>query len=374
MLLNVKQDFCLAGPGYLLNHSVGRPLKSTEQALKQAFFAPWQESGREPWGQWLGVIDNFTAALASLFNGQPQDFCPQVNLSSALSKIVMSLGRLTRDGGAVVLMSEIDFPSMGFALKKALPASCELRFIPKSLDVTDPNVWSAHICDDVDLVFVSHAYSNTGQQAPLAQIIPFARERGCLSLVDVAQSAGILPLDLAKLQPDFMIGSSVKWLCSGPGAAYLWINPAILPECQPQDVGWFSHENPFEFDIHDFRYHPTALRFWGGTPSIAPYAIAAHSIQYFANIGSQVMREHNLQLMEPVVQTLDDELVSPREVDKRSGTLILQFGERQPHIMAALAEANISVDARSLGIRVSPHIYNDEADILRLLEVIKAHR
>ncbi|QYK09459.1 aminotransferase class V-fold PLP-dependent enzyme [Shewanella mangrovisoli] len=373
MLLNVKQDFCLAGPGYLLNHSVGRPLKSTEQAFKQAFFAPWQESGREPWGQWLGVIDNFTAALASLFNGQPQDFCPQVNLSSALTKLVMSLDRLNRDG-AVVLMSEIDFPSMGFALKKALPASCELRFIPKGLDVTDPNVWDAHICADVDLVFVSHAYSNTGQQAPLAQIIPLARERGCLSLVDVAQSAGILPLDLAKLQPDFMIGSSVKWLCSGPGAAYLWVNPAILPQCQPQDVGWFSHENPFEFDIHDFRYHPTALRFWGGTPSIAPYAIAAHSIQYFANIGSLAMREHNLQLMETVVQTLECELVSPREADKRSGTLILQFGERQAPIMAALAEANISVDARSLGIRVSPHIYNDEADIAKLLEVIKAHR
>lgn len=190
----------------------------------------------------------------------------------------------------------------------------------------------------------------------------------------MAQSAGILPLDLAKLQPDFMIGSSVKWLCSGPGAAYLWVNPAILPECQPQDVGWFSHENPFEFDIHDFRYHPTALRFWGGTPSIVPYAIAAHSIQYFANIGSQAMREHNLQLMALVVQALDNELVSPRAIDKRSGTLILQFGERQAPIMAALAEANISVDARSLGIRVSPHIYNDEADILRLLEVIKAHR
>ncbi|MGL5407425.1 MAG: aminotransferase class V-fold PLP-dependent enzyme [Shewanella sp.] len=373
MFTEIKQDFCLQGPGYLLNHSVGRPLKSTEQAFKQAFFAPWQASGREPWGQWLGVVDDFTAALASLFHGQPQDFCPQVNLSSALSKIVMSLGRLRREG-AVVLMSEIDFPSMEFALKKALPASCELRFIPKGLDVTDPNVWDAHIGTDVDLVFVSHAYSNTGQQAPLAQIIPLARARGGLSLVDVAQSAGILPFDLAALQPDFMIGSSVKWLCSGPGAAYLWVHPAILPQCQPQDVGWFSHENPFEFDIHDFRYHPTALRFWGGTPSIAPYAIAAHSIHYFANIGSQAMRDHNLQLMAPVVQALDNELVSPRELDKRSGTLILQFGERQAQMMAALAEANISVDARSLGVRVSPHIYNDAADIAMLLEVITANR
>ncbi|MGL5361205.1 MAG: aminotransferase class V-fold PLP-dependent enzyme, partial [Shewanella sp.] len=367
MLQHVKQDFCLPGPGYLLNHSVGRPLKSTEQAFNQAFFAPWQASGREPWGQWLGVIDNFTAALARLFQGQREDFCPQVNLSSALSKIVMSLDRLTRDltrdGGAVVLMSEMDFPSMGFALKQALPASCELRFIPKGLDVTDPNVWDAHISTDVDLVFVSHAYSNTGQQAPLAQIIPLARARGCLSVVDVAQAAGIIPLNLSQLQPDFLIGSSVKWLCSGPGAAYLWVNPLMLPHCHPKDVGWFSHENPFEFDIHDFRYHPTALRFWGGTPSIAPYAIAAHSIDYFAALGAPALRAHNQLLLDRLVDAFDTELVSPREEAKRSGTLILQFGARQPQLLAALAEANISVDARSQGIRISPHIYNDAADI-----------
>ncbi|MGI1944944.1 aminotransferase class V-fold PLP-dependent enzyme [Shewanella glacialipiscicola] len=373
MFNDFKQGFCLTRAGYLLNHSVGRPLKSTEQVFKVAFFAPWQDSGREPWTQWLGVIEDFTSALSKLFNGQQKDFCPQVNLSSALTKIVMSLERLNREH-AVVLMSEIDFPSMGFALKKALPASCEVRFIPKNLDITDPNVWDAHISSDVDLVFVSHAYSNTGQQAPLANIFAIAGDRGCLSLVDVAQSAGIISLDLALLQPDFLIGSSVKWLCGGPGAAYLWINPAILEHCQPKDVGWFSHENPFEFNIHDFRYRHSALRFWGGTPSIAPYAIAAHSIHYFAGLGASLLRKYNQQLIDVVVQEFDSELVSPRDAEKRSGTLVLQFGEQQAQIMAALTNANISVDSRSMGIRISPHIYNDMADIKLLLDVIKANR
>lgn len=373
MFNDFKKDFCLAGPGYLLNHSVGRPLKSTEQVFKQAFFAPWKDSGREPWGQWLGVIDDFTFALSKLFNGNQKDFCPQVNLSSTLTKVVMSLERLNREH-AVVLMSEQDFPSMGFALKKALPERCEVRFIPKHLDITDVNVWDAHLSRDVDLVFVSHAYSNTGQQAPLEDILPLARARGCLSLVDVAQSAGIIPLNLAQLQPDFLIGSSVKWLCSGPGAAYLWVNPSIIDSCQPKDVGWFSHENPFEFDIHDFRYHNSALRFWGGTPSIAPYAIAAHSIHYLADLGTTMLRERNQHLIELVAAEFDQELVSPRDISKRSGTLVLQFGQQQTLIMAALTKANISVDARSMGIRVSPHIYNDVADMERLIAVIKTNR
>ncbi|QYK01649.1 aminotransferase class V-fold PLP-dependent enzyme [Shewanella psychrotolerans] len=364
----LQDHFVLAEGTYLLNHSVGRPLKTSESAFQQAFFVPWQASSREPWGEWLGVIDSFAASLAQLFNSPQQQFCPQVNLSSALTKLVMALPRLVRDD-AVVLMSEIDFPSMGFVLQKALP-HCQLRFIAKHLDVTDPQVWADHLSDDVDLVFISHAYSNTGQQAPIAEVINLARSRGCLSLIDVAQSAGVLPIDLTALQPDFMIGSSVKWLCGGPGAAYLWLHESHIESCQPQDVGWFSHENPFEFDIHDFRYHPSALKFWGGTPSIAPYAIASHSIAYFAKLGIEVVRQHNQQQIDKVAASLGEQFVSPREYERRSGTMILQFLDREREVMAALSEANISVDARSQGIRVSPHVYNTEQDVARLLRVI----
>jgi kynureninase len=366
-----KNDFMLAAGSYLLNHSVGRPLKTAESDFKQQFFAPWQESGVEPWGDWLGIIERFTHGLSSMFNAPATEFCPQVNLSSALTKLVMSLEQLQRDD-AVILMSEIDFPSMGFALKKSLPENCELRFIPKTLDITDADVWDAHLTTDVDMVFVSHAYSNTGQLSPIDDIVAAAKSRGVLTLIDIAQSAGVVPLDLGALQADFMIGSSVKWLCGGPGAAYLWVNSKHLADCKPKDVGWFSHDNPFEFDIHDFRYHQSALKFWGGTPSVAPYAIAAHSIDYFCQLGSDKLRQHNQHLIGLVANELDCEFVSPRELAKRSGTMILNFGDSQQRVLSALKSANISVDARSEGIRVSPHIYNDEADIWRLLTLIRA--
>ncbi|WP_299802753.1 aminotransferase class V-fold PLP-dependent enzyme [uncultured Shewanella sp.] len=369
-MLSFKDDFCLAPGSYLLNHSVGRPLKDAQQAFAQQFFAPWQGSSREPWQDWLQIIERFNQGLAKLFNGRVEEFCPQVNLSSALTKLVMSLERLNQQH-TVVLMSEIDFPSMGFSLKKALPEGCELRFIPKSLDITDAQVWQAHITADIDLVFVSHVYSNTGQQAPLDEIISTAKSKKVLTLIDVAQSAGIVPLDLQALQPDFLIGSSVKWLCGGPGSAYLWVNSMHIDHCQPKDVGWFSHENPFEFDIHDFRYHPTALKFWGGTPSIAPYAIAAHSIAYFANIGSSKLREHNQWLIDIVAEQLGEAFVSPLQESRRSGTMILDFGAKQQKVLAALQLANVSVDLRSEGIRVSPHIYNDITDIENLISVIK---
>ncbi|MGI2261091.1 aminotransferase class V-fold PLP-dependent enzyme [Shewanella sp. GXUN23E] len=364
---NCRDAFILPDETYLQSHSVGRPLKTAQQAFEQAFWAPWQTSGKEPWGEWLTVIEAFRQALGKLYGTDADNFCPQVNLSSALTKVLMSHPRLSR--GAVVLMSEQDFPSMGFAMQQAL-GDVDIRFIAAGLDITDPQVWAERLTPEVDLVFVSHVYSNTGECAPVLDVAQVAKERGIIMLVDVAQSAGILPLELDKLGADFVLGSCVKWLCGGPGAAWLWVNPARLDECQPKDVGWFSHENPFEFDIHQFRYHPGALRFWGGTPSVAPYAMAAHSISYLTQLGVDNIRHHNQQLLDLLHQGLPGMLVSPVAPDKRSGTAIINGRDNQA-LLLTLNSAGFSVDCRRYGLRISPHIYNTQADILRLIAVIQ---
>lgn len=366
-----KNDFSLTTGCYLLNHSVGRGLKSSQDDFNQHFFAPWQGSNKEPWQQWLASLERFTGALSQLFNSPVENFCPQVNLSSGLTKIVMSHPRLQK-AHCKVLMAESDFPSMGFAMQKALPDDATIDFIKSDQDLSDPHVWQRYLSTDYDLVFISHAYSNTGQQAPLESIVSFAKQHNVLTLIDVAQSAGVLALDLNTLQPDFMIGSSVKWLCGGSGAAYLWVNPTQLSQCQPQDVGWFSHQTPFEFDIHHFDYHKTALRFWGGTPSIAPYVIAGHSIDYFARLGVDKVRAHNSALLDKLSDEFTPFLISPSEPHKRSGTAILNFAKQQEAVLKALKAADISVDARAYGVRVSPHIYNDLADIKHFITVVNS--
>ena len=368
--MSPREDFILTNDIYLLNHSVGRPLKSTESNFNEAFLEPWQYLNAEPWPAWLNSVERFCAALSRLLNGLSDDFCPQVNLSGALTKLVMSLPRLQHDS-AVILMSENDFPSMRFALEHATQPSSEIRLIPSELDMTDASVWETHITADVDLVFASHAYSNTGELAPLASIIELAKAQDVLTVVDAAQSAGIVPINLATLNPDFLIGSSVKWLCGGPGAAYLWVNPDLIDECQPRDVGWFSHENPFEFDIHSFRGRSKALKFWGGTPSVAPFVIAANAIEYFAAHGSNKLRQHNQRLIDKIAEVFEAELVSPLDTEKRSGTAVLHFKARQMQAIASLEQANISVDSRAQGIRISPHIYNSEEEIEQLIKCIK---
>ena len=368
---NFKDDFILTNSNYLLNHSVGRPLKTSENDFAERFYEPWKKSNDEPWEKWLETINDFTLSLAKIFNAKQSEFCPQVNLSSGLTKILMSLKQVQKKK-SVVLVSEIDFPGMGFALKKSLPEDCEIRFIPANEDITNSSIWDAYMTEDIDLVFVSHAYSNTGQLSPISDVISMARSRDIISILDIAQSAGIVPIDLTALKPDFMLGSSVKWLCGGPGAAYLWVNTEQLSSCEPKDVGWFSHENPFEFDIHNFRYHDSALKFWGGTPVVAPFIIATNSINYFTKIGIKNIRKHNQALIAKTANEIDLEFVSPRDEAIRGGTMILDFGSNQQKVLNHLQDNNIGVDLRSHGIRISPHIYNDEQDIDQLISVIKS--
>ena len=366
----LKNDFCMADGCYLLSHSVGRPLKNTQQYLAQHYFLPWESSSKEPWQQWLPAVEQFTSALSKLFNAPSSQFCPQVNLSSGLTKLLMSHPRLQQKN-CKVLMAQSDFPSMGFAMQKALPECAQIMFIPEHENLTDINVWQRYITCDIDLVFISHVYSNTGVQAPVYDIVAISKLTNSLSIVDVAQSAGVIPLDLSVLDADFMIGSSVKWLCGGPGAAYLWVNKNQIEYCKPKDVGWFSHQNPFEFDINHFEYNASALKFWGGTPSVAPYIIAANSIAYFAELTAHKVRDHNLAMLTLIHEQLGKYVTSPMSSDKCSGTVILFFNKQQDHVLTALNKAKVNVDARKFGIRVSPHIYNTQEDVEQFISIVK---
>lgn len=359
----MHQDLFALGEGiYLLSHSVGRPPRSAETAARAAFFEPWQAGDAEPWDAWFEEVERFRRAVGTLLNGDAEQVCPQANLSSALTKIVHSLPR--RVGRDTIVYTEADFPSMGFVLAIAGRSGFRLRCIPDTADFATLDCWEAAFEDDGCLALVTHVHSNTSRQVPVEEICSLARERGIMTVVDVAQSAGIVPIDVGSWDADFVVGSCVKFLCGGPGAGFLWVNDRVLHECRPTDVGWFSHADPFEFDIHHFRYAENALRFWGGTPAVLPYAVAANSLETLIGIGIERIRAHSLELTQAIIGSVPRKfLFTPARPAGRGGTVVLDFGERQADAAAALADADVHFDLRRSGMRLSPHIYTGERDI-----------
>lgn len=352
-----QDDFLLPTERYLLSHSIGLALRTGQQQLDKSFFQAWQNNPAEAWPNWLNAIDQFRQALASLLNAKIDDFCPQSNLSSGFSKILQAISP-PKDRN-VILLSEDDFPSMSFVAQQADHLGWKVRFLPKTMNLQDIKQWQQHLKNDVGLCLLTHVYSNSSLRLPIEELLDLCRKNKILSIVDVAQSIGVVPIDLTQWNADFVLGSCVKWLCGGPGAGFMWVNPKILGQCEPKDVGWFSHQDPFEFDVHDFRYHDSALRFWGGTPSVQPFVLAANSIDYFHNYGIEKCWQHNQRLTEQLRISAGSACITPKE---RGGTIVLKFSQ-QDTFVEALQHAAILFDQRPSGVRLSPHIYNDQSDI-----------
>ena len=354
---------------YFLSHSVGLQPKTTKDALIEAMLAPWAESPEQAWPHWLQGIDGFSTALAQLINTDTDLICPQVNLSSGYVKLLQALP--VDKKRPVILMSERDFPSMVFVAKQAERLGYQLRLLDKSFDVHDTAAWQQAFKQDVSLVLLSHVFSNSGCRLDIESICQLAKQAKVKTVVDVAQSIGVMPIDCQAWGADFILGSCVKWLCGGPGAAFLWLRRDNLNDCNPIDVGWFSHENPFEFDAQDFRYHPSALRFWGGTPSVLPYCLAANSIKTSLTMGIDVIYTHNRNLNKQLWAAVKEEhLISPHCEVRSGGTTIVNMGKEQQHFVERLEQANVLFDQRPDGVRLSPHIYNTQEDIDHLISCL----
>ncbi len=356
-----RSDFDLPPGRYFLSHSIGLMPKAADAALDRGFLAPWRAGDGEAWDRWLAAIEGFRSSLAPLIGANPHDICPQTNISSALTKIVFSLPERARR--RKIVLTEDDFPTLGFVAAQARRFGYELVFLPAGARLADIDAWAPAFQDDVQLLIATHVFSNSAVKAPVAEICARARRRGVFTILDIAQSAGALPVALGEWRPDFAVGVSVKYLCGGPGAAYLWTEKETAARCFPLDVGWFSHAAPFEFDIHTFQYAEGALRYWGGTPAIAPFAVARAGFDALGEAGIEAVFAHSQALLSRLAQALPARafLSHSREGERGCAAVVaVRDAEAASREMQA---SRFIHDRRAGGIRVSFHLYNTEEDV-----------
>jgi kynureninase len=346
--------FEVPGPGpYLLSHSVGCLPRASRARLDKELLDPWAEEGSDGWTTWLPAIDAFRAGVAGLIGAEVAEVCPQPSVSAALSAILSGLKR--EPGRDVLLASAHAFATVGFAMRQLGVLGFELELIPEDRNPVDPHSWADAIGPHVAAVVPMHVHSNSGLVSPMAEIARLARAAGAISVVDACQAVGILPVEPHLWGVDALVGSSVKWLCGGPGAGFLWVRRDLIGSFAPINAGWFSHANPFEFDIRDFRYADDARRFWGGTPAVAPCVLAASGIEAVTDLGIAAILTANRSLITRMSEAADVEFV----MHDRGGTLCLTCDDVDG-AEAALRALGCRIDRRRDILRLSFHIWNDE--------------
>ena len=222
------------------------------------------------------------------------------------------------------------------------------------------------------LVPVTHVLFKTGQIQDVEAIVAKAHEVGALVVLDAYQSVGTVPLDVTALGVDFAVGGSVKWLCGGPGAGWLYVRPDLAAMLEPALTGWQAHARPFAFEPEQ-DYAEGAARFLTGTPNVPALYAATAGYDIVEEVGIERIRRRSQEQTALLVELLDEAgypVGSPRDPARRGGTVVVQVpGSKQ--VNRGLGARGVICDWRpDVGLRFGPHFYNTDDELRFAVEQI----
>jgi kynureninase len=358
----------LASTTYLVNHSLGAMPKDARFQLNR-FADEWETRGVQAWGEgWWDTAVSVGDELAPLV-GAPSGSIAMMQNVTVAQQVVASCLNLDRHRNRVVF-SELNFPSVMY-LWHNVPGAHVITV--RSWDgVTVPTeTFLSAIDERTAVVPLSHVLFKSGYVQDVAAITERAHEVGASVVLDCYQSAGTLPFSLTDLNVDFAVGGSVKWLCGGPGAGWLYVRPDLHEVLAPRFVGWQADRAPFDFRPGPVDYAEGIWRFLSGTPNVPALYQARAGYRIVRQAGIEAIRAKSLRMTQAIIDMADEleiPLNSERSPDRRGGTVTLDVGNEH-EVAAALGDLNIIVDARpGAGIRVGPHFYNSDEDLHRFRE------
>ena len=194
-------------------------------------------------------------------------------------------------------------------------------------------------------------------------------------IADIYQSAGTVPINVRELGVDFATGGSVKWLCGGPGAGYLYVRRDLWPTLEPRLTGWVAHRNPFAFDPGAMDYAPDAYRFLNGTPNIPGLYAARSGYEILGEVGVENIRAKSIRQTSKLIALAEAAgfpINSPKDSSQRGGTVTLDVPNGY-EVTQELLRRDVLVDYRpGAGIRVAPHFYTKDEELDLVIREIQA--
>ena len=325
-------------------------------AARRRFIESWERLLQAPAGS-LTTAENVTAALYSLIGGLPAEHL----------------------AGRRVLVAGDCFPSLHFLLAGLAE---RFGFTLDTVPLRPGESWVrdedflARWQDDVGLALLTFVTSTASHRCDVARLAAHGRKMGSLVGVDVTQGIGVAPFSVKATPVDFVVSTSLKWLCGASGAGILQVAPGLLRACRPELRGWFSQENPFSWDLDRFAYASDARRFDHGTPAILATIASQPGLDWVQQAGIEAIAAQNRVMSEKIIAGALDNgwaVRSPLDAGERGGSVMLGLpaGVEPAALIAGLRTGGLFCDARGTTLRLSPGPVTDEAAIDALLSALR---
>ena len=379
-LLKWRSEFpILERAVYLISHSLGAMPRATYDRLHE-YADIWATRGVRAWAEgWWNMPLTVGNEVGRIIGADRDTVVMHQNVSICQSLILSCFLPLPENSKRrKIVYSELNFPSVMYVYEahaRAHGLCIETVRSDDGITVPLERMLSA-IDDETLLVPLSHVLFKSAFLQDVKAITERAHEVGALVVLDTYQSAGTVPFSVKDLNVDLATGGSVKWLCGGPGAGYLYVRPDLIDRLEPKTTGWMAHEEPFAF-ASELRYAPNVTRFLHGSPAIPALYAAQSGYEVINKIGVERIRAKSMRQTQQLAELALEagfRVTSPPNPAQRGGTIAV-WDDHAAAITKELVRREFIVDYRpGAGVRISPHFYTKDEELELVIGEMKKIR
>ncbi|MGI9068152.1 MAG: aminotransferase class V-fold PLP-dependent enzyme [Pyrinomonadaceae bacterium] len=358
---DIRKQFPVTENSTYLNAAAAGPLSRATMAAATEYYQQMMDDGDTHWDEWLAKGEEVRRKVAAFINAEPDEVALTTNTSSGMNVIVDAL-----ETHGEVISCDLEFPVSTLPwMNRRIPVQL-VKSVEGALRIEDirssMNVRTGIIC-------LSHVQYSNGLRMNLEELGD--AKGGHALVVNASQSAGVFEIDVKRMKIDALCATGHKWMLSGYGSGFVYLSRELLERTRPRSIGWLSVQEPYAMRNDElYLRQDAAARAELGCPHFSGIFALGASVDLITGIGIKNIEERALALNRLLTTRLTDigwTVLSPiaNEATRSAETLVA--ADEPSRLVAKLAERKVIVTEKPQGIRVATHLFNNEADIERLI-------
>ena len=371
--INFRQEFPIRERYAFFNHAGVAPIPASTQAAISEFARAAAEEGPVNYAAWLHAMSLARETAGAMINADTNDICFVKNTNHGLIIVANSINWKAGDN---VIALEHEFPANLLPWKNLQQHGVEFRGVPEREDHSySIDDIAARIDDRTRLLSVSWVEYSTGIRNDIKALGELCRDQGILFCVDGIQGMGVLPIDVKALPVDFLMADGHKWMLAPEGCGFLYVRRPVMDQLNDNMAGWCGMKNPQDYDNTEQGYKGSCRKFEEGSHNLLAINALGTSLRILHTAGYDYIQERiraTTTLLMNEAPKKGYKVITPEAWENRAGIVSLQKDGLDIDATAKmiLDDHQIVIAARRGFLRISPHFYNEEEEIERLVAAL----
>ena len=367
---NIRKNFPVTDEVIFFDHARVAPLPELLRKVVTAFVDDATDFGTVHYETWMLELECTRKKFAQLINADMDEVAFIKNTSEGISIVANGFDWQSGDN---VVIPDIEFPANVYPWWNLKQRGVETRMVKSIEGRVLFDDLAQQVDDRTRILSISSVECNSGFRSDLNRIGAFCREKGVLFFVDAIQSLGVLPMDVKKDYIDFLSADGHKWMLSVEGLGGFYISKEVIDRIRPVTMGWGNVVNAANFMDYDFTLKKDAKKFEEGTPNTMSIHAFGAALGLLLETGIDNIENRVMKLGDCIIAELNRrniKIYSSTISEERSGNVSFNLKKNVDLLYSFMMENKVKLTVRDGLVRLSPHFYNNENEILKVFDLL----